>query len=147
MKGENNEVSMFSTQHERFPYSEFFWSVFSPNAGKYGPEKLRIWTLVTQCCLGPYQFSMFVLFCKISKRLKSKCHFAKSSFTDVWKGLNYVPAFSVEPSVAVSLICLEDQPCRNMSICYMNFAINFEIAAGKRLINHYVKFSSIRDFV
>ena len=31
------------------PYSEYFWSVFSrilsvfsPNAGKYGPEKLRV---------------------------------------------------------------------------------------------------------
>ena len=34
---------------ERCPYSEFFWSVVSPNAGKYGPEKLRIWTLFTQC--------------------------------------------------------------------------------------------------
>ena len=34
----------------------FFWSVFSRirtvfslNAGKYGPEKIRIWTLFTQC--------------------------------------------------------------------------------------------------
>ena len=26
-------------------------SVFSPNAGKYGPEKLRIWTLFTQWLL------------------------------------------------------------------------------------------------
>ena len=26
-------------------YSEFFWSVFSPNAGKYGPENLQISTL------------------------------------------------------------------------------------------------------
>ena len=34
---------------ENFPYSEFFWSVFGPNAGKYGPEKLRIGTLFTQC--------------------------------------------------------------------------------------------------
>ena len=25
-----------------------YLSVFSPNAGKYGPEKLRIWTLFTQ---------------------------------------------------------------------------------------------------
>ena len=44
---------------EKCPYSEFFWSVFihirtdyrdvfSPNAGKYGPEKLRIRTLFTQ---------------------------------------------------------------------------------------------------
>ena len=27
----------------------FFWSIFSPNAGKYGPEKLCIWALFTQC--------------------------------------------------------------------------------------------------
>ena len=27
------------------PYSEFFWSVFSPNAGKCEPEKLQIRTL------------------------------------------------------------------------------------------------------
>ena len=26
-----------------------YLSVFSPNAGKYGPEKLRIWTVFTQC--------------------------------------------------------------------------------------------------
>ena len=34
------------------PYSEFFWFVFSrisPNTGKYGPEKLLIRTLFTQC--------------------------------------------------------------------------------------------------
>ena len=31
------------------PYSKFFQSVFSPNAGKYGPEKFRIRTLFTQC--------------------------------------------------------------------------------------------------
>ena len=44
---------------EKFSYSEFFWSVFSIqtdylsvfslNVGKYGPEKLRITTLFTQC--------------------------------------------------------------------------------------------------
>ena len=39
------------TLHEKCPYSEFFWSVFSPNMGKYGPEKLRIRTLFTQCKL------------------------------------------------------------------------------------------------
>ena len=31
------------------PNTEFFCSVFSPNKEKYGPEKLRIWTLFTQC--------------------------------------------------------------------------------------------------
>ena len=36
---------------KKCPYSEFFssvFSVFSPNARKYGPEKLRIRTLFTQ---------------------------------------------------------------------------------------------------
>ena len=27
----------------------FFWSVFRPNTGKCGPEKISIWTLFTQC--------------------------------------------------------------------------------------------------
>ena len=26
------------TLREKCPYSELFWPVFSPNAGKYGPE-------------------------------------------------------------------------------------------------------------
>ena len=29
-----------SSLRKECPYSEFFWSVFSPNAVKYGPEKL-----------------------------------------------------------------------------------------------------------
>ena len=46
------------TLREKCPNTEFllvlflnteFLYVFSPNAGKYGPEKLRIWTLFTQC--------------------------------------------------------------------------------------------------
>ena len=38
-----------TSMREKCPYSEFFWSVFSLTTGKYGPEKLRIWTLITQC--------------------------------------------------------------------------------------------------
>ena len=54
-----------SLTREKCPYSEFFWpvfsriwteygeirsiSVFSPNAGKYRPEKLQIRALFTQC--------------------------------------------------------------------------------------------------
>ena len=38
----------FSKLREKYPYSEFFWPVFSPNVGKYGPEKLRISTPFTQ---------------------------------------------------------------------------------------------------
>ena len=57
--------SPFLPLHENCPYSGFFWfafshmwtvygeilyiSVFSPNVGKYGPEKLPIWTFFTQC--------------------------------------------------------------------------------------------------
>ena len=36
---------------EKCPYSEFFWSIFSSNAGKYRPEKLGIRTHFTQCKL------------------------------------------------------------------------------------------------
>ena len=52
---------MRSVRIRSFPYFGIFlhldWirrntpylSVFNPNAGKWGPEKLRIWTLFTQC--------------------------------------------------------------------------------------------------
>ena len=43
------------TLREKCPYLECFWSVFShifPNAGKYGPEKLRIRTFFTQWHFG-----------------------------------------------------------------------------------------------
>ena len=43
------KIKLAFTLHEKCPYSEFFWSVLSPNAGKYGPEKLRVRTLFTQC--------------------------------------------------------------------------------------------------
>ena len=39
------------TLREKWPYSDLFWSeisVFSPNAGKCGPEKLQMRTLFTQ---------------------------------------------------------------------------------------------------
>ena len=41
--------TLFWSLRKNCPYSEFFWSVFSPNAGKCGPEKLRIRTLFTGC--------------------------------------------------------------------------------------------------
>ena len=37
-----------SSLREKCPHSEFFWSVFSPNDGKYGPKKLKIQKLFTQ---------------------------------------------------------------------------------------------------
>ena len=55
-------VFKFPPLCEKCPYSEFFWSVFSrirteygeirrisPNVEKYGPDKLGIRTLFTQC--------------------------------------------------------------------------------------------------
>ena len=50
--------------HEKCLYSEFFWSIFSPNAGKHGPEKLHIQTLLTQGIFQKYinQLISFNLF-------------------------------------------------------------------------------------
>ena len=56
---ENHENKSLQALREKYPYSEFFWFVFSriwteyteylsQNAKKYGPEKLRIRTLFMQ---------------------------------------------------------------------------------------------------
>ena len=42
--------SKFSLR-EKCPYSEVFWSAFSPDEGESGPERLRIRTLFTRCML------------------------------------------------------------------------------------------------
>ena len=39
--------SKTKSPRKKCPYSELFWSVFCPNAGKCGPEQLRIRTLFT----------------------------------------------------------------------------------------------------
>ena len=39
---------------EKYPYSEFFWSIFSPNTGKYEPEKLQIRKIFTQSLTHEY---------------------------------------------------------------------------------------------
>ena len=44
-----NSGFILMSLRENCLYSEYFWAVFSPNAGKYGPEKLRIRTFFTQC--------------------------------------------------------------------------------------------------
>ena len=44
----NEEKEDLEALCEKCPNSGFFRSVFSPNAAKYGPEKLRIWILFTQ---------------------------------------------------------------------------------------------------
>ena len=61
-------VHKIRLMREKCPYSEFFrpafsrsqteygdtpyLSVFSLNTGKYGPEKLRMWTLFAECKMG-----------------------------------------------------------------------------------------------
>ena len=39
------KISMRTIGH----HTGLYFFVFGPNAGKYGPEKLRIWSLFTQC--------------------------------------------------------------------------------------------------
>ena len=43
-----NLISKSNFLNSEFKIQKYL-SVFSPNAGKYGPEKLRIRTLFTQC--------------------------------------------------------------------------------------------------
>ena len=81
---------------KKSPYLEFFWSifshiylsVFSPNAGKYGQENLRIRTLFTQCLFLGKKFIPnlwapgvvrigFSLICWIWKALYSKFYTGK----------------------------------------------------------------------
>ena len=38
----NLERTLQELLREKCPCLEFFWSVFGPNEGKYGPEKLQI---------------------------------------------------------------------------------------------------------
>ena len=58
-------INQLVSLREKCQYSELFWSifsrihtpylsVFSPNAGKYRPEKLRIRILFTKCFLFAY---------------------------------------------------------------------------------------------
>ena len=45
----DNDTTWKMSKYGVFSGPDF--SVFSPNTGKHGPEKLRIWTLFTQCQL------------------------------------------------------------------------------------------------
>ena len=85
--------------------TEFFWSVcsriilnteiygeFSPNTRKYGPEKLRIWTLCMQCVpdkayAGPSQAFKIDLHARIVDyfKLTLLTISAKYSIVDVWR--------------------------------------------------------------
>ena len=77
------------------PYSEFFWSVFSYirtpylslfslNAEKYGPEKLRIRKLFTKCHIRKKKQPLVTILTEISIFLKSEGSFfyASSNITD-----------------------------------------------------------------
>ena len=68
-----------------------YLSVFSPNGGKYGPEKLRIRTLFTQSRLSKFERKIFVyskrltsfltLSCQISVENRCLCLFSTVSWT------------------------------------------------------------------
>ena len=45
---ETGMITVEITLREQYPNTQFIWSSFS-NAGKHGPEKLRIWTIFMQC--------------------------------------------------------------------------------------------------
>ena len=64
---------------EKYPHSEFFWSIFSLRiqceCGKYGPEKLRIRTLfqIVLVIIQPTENLIFILLStKAKKRDKTK---------------------------------------------------------------------------
>ena len=42
-------MSEYLILRKKCPYSELFWPIFSPNAGKCTPEYLQIRRLFTQC--------------------------------------------------------------------------------------------------
>ena len=69
-------LKVFGCFHRKLiiAYSEFFWSVFSPNAGKYGLGKLRIRILFTQWIIvksNAYEFPLLVIILPtVNKELK-----------------------------------------------------------------------------
>ena len=63
--GNDNQVKKSCIVRENCLYLEFFWSVFSPNADKYEPEKLRTSTLFTQWYIVATPFTFHVSFDQI----------------------------------------------------------------------------------
>ena len=45
----------------------YFWSIFNPNMGKHGPEKLHIWTLFTLCLLLKILGNIYLRGCGVLK--------------------------------------------------------------------------------
>ena len=71
--------SVFSSIRTEFlHYTEILhssFSVFSPNAGEYGPEELRIWTFLCS--------DNFKMFCNL-KNCSIICCISKINIADVW---------------------------------------------------------------
>ena len=66
---------MLTTQH---CLKEYF-SVFSPNVGKLGPEKLQIWTLFTLCIIAREIHSTWYFKNVVSVKLTEHCGIHKPS--------------------------------------------------------------------
>ena len=77
-------------------FSGPYFPVFSPNTGKYGPEKTCIWTLFTQCMCNLWELKLkldclfLAIFCKKSSlarwKLTPKCeHSSEDASFDVRK--------------------------------------------------------------
>ena len=89
------KFSHFQSNRYEFISSEYwrsklrYLSVFSPNEGKYGPEKLRIRTLLTQCKR-----------CDLWWRFHEKRQLfsPNNSFINVWQGSKYVSAYHQKQS-------------------------------------------------
>ena len=135
---------------ENCPNKEFFLvqiSVFSPYAGKYGPEKLRIWTLFTQsirhcllfsCLLGSLTLPCCSLLVDIQSSL-NHCSFFENFFMDlsslIWHCLvhcscSIIAIFSLKLlfiRFVISLpICFTDSNCLSyLDFCNCNSACTF----------------------
>ena len=88
-------IAKLLTLREKCPNTEFFLVcilphsdylfVFSPNVGKYGPEKLRIWTLFTQC---NFMYSLTSLTIIISKMFSNNSSISNDSIN--FTKINYL---------------------------------------------------------
>ena len=121
---------------EKSPYSEFFWSVFSPNAGKYRPEKLRIQTLFMQWktisnLLSKRTALSRIIILTLKKHIVIKNNFEKCSFNGKLQ-ISYVTGMSrIEPLTFYEqweINCWSNIP---YLFIYLFFAITFK---NKRLL-------------
>ena len=74
------------TLREKFPYLEFFWSVFTANTRKYGPEKLVIRILFTQCEFGMHVKMIIVHFFKFGVyNMQKSIGIARTKITPIFQ--------------------------------------------------------------